>query len=101
MKYQAAIIQLRVCTKIWHAPVDELHSIENKANTFMKIPLTSSLAGVKTQSFFDKFQALRLAVCHFAMRASALRRPRQLVAEAPVNAGLALCRTGDRRHHKN
>ena len=43
------------CTKIRHASVDELHSIENRQDKVAKIFLTSAVAGVKTHSFFDSF----------------------------------------------
>jgi hypothetical protein len=45
------------CTKFWQAPVDELHSIEDKRFIVAIISLTSSAAGVETHSFFDKFSS--------------------------------------------
>jgi hypothetical protein len=35
--------------------VDELHSIENRGDKVARKVLTSSVAGVKTHSFFDSF----------------------------------------------
>jgi len=43
------------CTKIRHASVDGLHSVENKQDKVAKIFLTSALAGVEPHSFFDSF----------------------------------------------
>jgi hypothetical protein len=44
------------CTKFWHPPVDELHSLENKPDTKAKKQLTYKIAVVKTTSFFGSFQ---------------------------------------------
>jgi hypothetical protein len=43
------------CTKIRHASVDELHSIENRGDKIAKKMLTSAAAGVKTHSFLGSF----------------------------------------------
>jgi hypothetical protein len=43
------------CTKIRHAAVDELHSIENTRDKIAKNLLTFAVAGVKTHSFLDSF----------------------------------------------
>jgi hypothetical protein len=45
------------CTKFWQAPVDELHSTENKGDVIATILLTLEMEGVKTHSFFDKFSS--------------------------------------------
>jgi len=67
------------CTNFWHPPVDELHSIENEPLIDSKILLTSLAAGVKTHSFFDKFRALQLMVCHF-------KNARERVAKTPATS---------------
>jgi hypothetical protein len=73
---------ISICTKFWHTPVDELHSIENARVINPRFSLTSSATGVKTHSFFDKFKALQSVVCRFGVRASALRSPGNIVTEA-------------------
>jgi hypothetical protein len=55
MKMQPVENEFRDCTKFWQTPVDELHSIENKADRVVIFSLTSATRGVKTTSFFDKF----------------------------------------------
>jgi hypothetical protein len=43
------------CTKSGQAPVDGLHSIENKSDKGAQFLLTAELEGVKRESFFDSF----------------------------------------------
>ena len=60
------------CTKIWHAAVDELHSIENTRDKIAKNLLTFAVAGVKTHSFLDSF-AVTLGRQGLKAEASSLR----------------------------
>jgi len=50
-----AKLDFQGCTKIRHAAVDELHSLENTRDKIAKKMLTSTVAGVKTHSFLDSF----------------------------------------------
>jgi len=43
------------CTKSGHQSVDELHSIDCKADKAARFYLTPKIDGVKTNSFFDTF----------------------------------------------
>jgi hypothetical protein len=56
VKIQSVKIRNHGCTKSWHPPVDELHSLENKPDTSAKKQLTYKMAVVKTTSFFGSFQ---------------------------------------------
>jgi hypothetical protein len=55
MKLWSLETQFPDCTKSCQAPVDGLHSIENKLDKGATFSLTSVMGGVKTHSFFDKF----------------------------------------------
>jgi hypothetical protein len=55
MKLWSLETQFPDCTKSCQAPVDGLHSIENKLDKDATFSLTSVMGGVKTHSFFDKF----------------------------------------------
>jgi len=58
------------CTKFWHGPVDELHSIENKRDIVAIILLTLETGGVKTHSFLDEFSRFPQSGSELPQRAS-------------------------------
>jgi hypothetical protein len=70
VKLALAKDRLSRCTKFWHRPVDELHSIENKRDIVAIILLTLEMGGVKTHSFLDEFSRFPQSGSELPQRAS-------------------------------